>query len=321
MSLGWLTESALIPKEPKPITGVSSSSLLSLQAIVYERESRGQLPSAKKRRLAAEKAARNEGVEARMAKDEQAAIAQTPEGAKAKLKEKARLYDEIKAGRAKSKGALVDFARKRAENGEEPVPGEEDDEEGEEPMPASLQASLQARSVAVAPPHCLSAGQVVGHAQAPTAVGIANGGLYDIDPRDLTTSASRWAPGLPCTVPPVVDDAQARAAQVLQEVVFDLGVALTPSATSSAPAPEPELHPSGMSMAAARPMLARWERGNTSAEDMAHKDRIHDEAEQRRATVGQERRQAREAVRGRLQALREAKSAAAAATGAAATGS
>ncbi|CAE7405106.1 unnamed protein product [Symbiodinium sp. CCMP2592] len=53
MSLGWLTESSLIPKEPKSISGVGAASLLNLQAVVYERERKGNVPSAKRQRIIA----------------------------------------------------------------------------------------------------------------------------------------------------------------------------------------------------------------------------------------------------------------------------
>ncbi|OLQ12313.1 hypothetical protein AK812_SmicGene3766 [Symbiodinium microadriaticum] len=62
MSLGWLTESSLIPKEPKSISGVGAASLLNLQAVVYERERRGNVPSAKRQRIIAEAKAKNDGV-------------------------------------------------------------------------------------------------------------------------------------------------------------------------------------------------------------------------------------------------------------------
>jgi hypothetical protein len=37
-SMGWMTESAILPKKAKPIEGVTTSSLVELKASVYERE-------------------------------------------------------------------------------------------------------------------------------------------------------------------------------------------------------------------------------------------------------------------------------------------
>eukprot|EP00408_Alexandrium_pacificum_P039217 CAMPEP_0171279548 /NCGR_PEP_ID=MMETSP0790-20130122/65442_1 /TAXON_ID=2925 /ORGANISM="Alexandrium catenella, Strain OF101" /LENGTH=144 /DNA_ID=CAMNT_0011748741 /DNA_START=20 /DNA_END=451 /DNA_ORIENTATION=+ len=121
MSLGWLTESSLIPREPKPIEGVGTASLLNLQAAVYDRERRGPFASTKRRRRAEEAKAKNAGVEERNAKDEQ----NVEEGGvslarvAARLAEKALKYEALAGGRAGHDGeALVDFERKRWEANE-----------------------------------------------------------------------------------------------------------------------------------------------------------------------------------------------------------
>lgn len=116
MSLGWLTESSLIPKDPKPIKGVGESSFVNLQAAVQHRERQGPPATAKRRRLAQE-AATNAGVDARRAKDERDQL----EGdaalvvSSAKLREKARRYEELASGcaAAPKEDSLVDFAWKR----------------------------------------------------------------------------------------------------------------------------------------------------------------------------------------------------------------
>eukprot|EP00913_Durusdinium_trenchii_P002048 g1891.t1 len=118
MSLGWLTESSLIPKEPKQIGGVSTSSLLNLQAVVYDREQRGNVPSAKRRKAAAEAKARNDGVDARNARDQQQQTAEDkPDLVRACLEEKARRYEALAAGSASTEKdePLVDFHRKRSQ--------------------------------------------------------------------------------------------------------------------------------------------------------------------------------------------------------------
>lgn len=145
MSLGWQTESTLIPREPKPILGVSTTSLLRLQAVVYDREERGSLPSVKRRRAVAEAKARNAGVEARNAKDELKSSEADPsaELIAARLQEKAKRYDAMVAGRESPCGeGLVDFARKRGWSTAEEVDETEQDGIG----------------AAVPPPACLSLG-------------------------------------------------------------------------------------------------------------------------------------------------------------------
>uniref|UniRef100_A0A0G4FR46 Uncharacterized protein n=1 Tax=Chromera velia CCMP2878 TaxID=1169474 RepID=A0A0G4FR46_9ALVE len=67
MSLGWLTESALIPKESKPID-VPDSSISKLKALTYDAEARKTLKGTKKVRLTREEET-NAGVEARRARD------------------------------------------------------------------------------------------------------------------------------------------------------------------------------------------------------------------------------------------------------------
>ncbi|CAJ1376411.1 unnamed protein product [Effrenium voratum] len=116
MSLGWLTESSLIPKESKPIGGVSTVSLLNLQAVVYDREQRGNVPSAKRRKAAAEAKAKNDGVDMRNARDQREAEDKS-DLVRARLEEKARRYEAMAAGgaSAEKEEPLIDFDRKRAE--------------------------------------------------------------------------------------------------------------------------------------------------------------------------------------------------------------
>jgi hypothetical protein len=129
MSLGWLTESALIPKEPKVIEGIGRASLLGLQAAVYEREQRGPATSLKRRRRALEMV-RNEGVEARDAKDafESSKGEPTLELSSKRLIQKAQRYEAIVAGQEVArKELLVDFAVK--EGGQAVIEEEEEDEQ------------------------------------------------------------------------------------------------------------------------------------------------------------------------------------------------
>ncbi|CAJ1329768.1 unnamed protein product [Effrenium voratum] len=210
MSLGWLTESSLIPKESKPIGGVSTVSLLNLQAVVYDREQRGNVPSAKRRKAAAEAKAKNDGVDMRNARDQREAEDKS-DLVRARLEEKARRYEAMAAGgaSAEKEEPLIDFDRKRAE-GLLPPAAPQVDETAEE--------AFAPWSVEVPPPPGLATGTVM-------------------------------------------------------------------------PVP-----------------MQPFERPRSSAEDLDLRDRLTAETDLARGTLGQQKRAAREAVRGRLAKLRAAKS-------------
>lgn len=116
MSLGWLTESALIPNKPKEIQ-VSKSSLSSLQAIVFEKDREKKeriaatnstvrrptkLPKSYKEQLMEVK---NDGIEARRRRDDESKVP-SEEASYAesfsKLQQKARQYE------AMSRGEVID---------------------------------------------------------------------------------------------------------------------------------------------------------------------------------------------------------------------
>lgn len=155
MSLGWLTESSLIPKkDPKPIRGVGSSSLFRLQAAVFERERQGPALT-KRRRMELDARKRNEGVEARSAKDEAETLEES--GAPApgqafskRLLEKVRRYEAMAAGHERASAeSLVDFDQKKALCEEEGGPAGAAHEEPEERPPPGRAGA------AVPPPACL----------------------------------------------------------------------------------------------------------------------------------------------------------------------
>eukprot|EP00933_Yihiella_yeosuensis_P016520 TRINITY_DN14076_c1_g1_i1.p1 TRINITY_DN14076_c1_g1~~TRINITY_DN14076_c1_g1_i1.p1 ORF type:complete len:402 (-),score=129.06 TRINITY_DN14076_c1_g1_i1:42-1247(-) len=179
MSLGWLTESSLIPKEPKVIKGVGTASLLRLQAAVFEREQRGPGPSAKRQKLLKDKSARNEGVEARNAKDATEKKVEDAGSAahRKKLEEKAKRYEAMVSGRSSGSSAqdevLVDFSRKRseAEAFGEPMPmhasevlqqGIDELIDGAQQTPTVPEVNPGAAflSATVPPPACLGVGTV-----------------------------------------------------------------------------------------------------------------------------------------------------------------
>lgn len=288
MSLGWLTESSLIPKEPKPIKGVGTASLLQLQAAVYERERRGSAAAqaAKRRRGALDlKGSQNQGVEARAAKDKEWADMARGEGAAAAaaMRSKVERYEAMVAGQASGGGeALVDFSRKRdLEIGEASAACSAGEGGSSSSSSAALAAAIAAeltaealrqqeeaandearlqRSAVVAPPDCLGGGVVVTSAAPAAAAAVAGPGV---------------APP-----PPAAVDVQ------------------HPEST----APQP-LHPS------AAAVRQNFERRPQSAQEVKERIFFSELTDHQRGTVGQERRLVRDSVRERLAALRAAKAA------------
>ena len=133
MSLGWNTESALLPKKAKPIS-VGNKSLLALKAVVYEKEQQqqqqqqlkhdglnssssmrsqrgGHMPNKKKDVFGRS----NKGIEARAAKEDPLKIAKSDK-IYAALKAKSELYDQLQSNASLSKSGtnafLVDFSSK-----------------------------------------------------------------------------------------------------------------------------------------------------------------------------------------------------------------
>mmetsp|Transcript_28534 Transcript_28534/g.46650 ORF Transcript_28534/g.46650 Transcript_28534/m.46650 type:complete len:282 (-) Transcript_28534:10-855(-) len=273
MSLGWLTESSLIPKDPKPIQGVGRASLIGLQAAVYDREQRGPALTAKRRRKLAE-AVKNEGVDSRGAKDERecAAAEVTLELSSAKLKEKARRYEAMMAGKeAPCKDLLVDFAGKEREHTEvadlREVEAAAPLEEPQEEAPAFAVRN------AIAPPACLAVGIVLGNS-----TGAASIASFAGEPSAADAVGERGSTASQLPEPPAPASATAGAVKQM------------------------------------------FERPLSSMEDRAHAERLSQHTDLCRETVGPERRQARDAVRERLAALRAGKRSASSAEGAVRTG-
>ena len=118
-SLGWLTESTIMPRKSRKIEEVSNASMVGLHAALYQSEESLRNPDAvpKKRRHEASnllKGAHNSGVKERDAKDEydrdEARLISEA------LARKAELYDRMSSGKAsvdaRSEG-LVDFELKQ----------------------------------------------------------------------------------------------------------------------------------------------------------------------------------------------------------------
>ncbi|OQR98832.1 hypothetical protein THRCLA_21868 [Thraustotheca clavata] len=127
MSLGFLTESALVPSKAKPIK-VDSKSLVDLKAIVFHEQERKKATSEstglRYKRGARSKASStkndvNAGIEKRRQRDEEDKLLGDDEKAKKKrsrhmLIEKAKIYDQMARGErpASSQDLLVNFNTK-----------------------------------------------------------------------------------------------------------------------------------------------------------------------------------------------------------------
>lgn len=130
MSLGWQTESALLPSKAKPIN-VDAKSLLNLKAVVYDQEkalnttkSSKYVKNSLKEDISFNKKIRdpfqksNAGIEDRIAKDKRLESSQrkTDSMIEASLRAKAKLYDQIANGQiSKSTGNafLINFDEKQ----------------------------------------------------------------------------------------------------------------------------------------------------------------------------------------------------------------
>ncbi|XP_018485365.1 uncharacterized protein At4g18257 [Raphanus sativus] len=135
-SLGWITESSIMPKKHRAIEGVGPSSIMELKAQLYKSQeeakqtkdfagSDAQYHRAKERIAAKDSfAAKNSGVEGRALKDK-IELKAVKDGAVsyAALEKKAQLYEKLARGELSDEEAeekyCVDFFRKGTEHGED----------------------------------------------------------------------------------------------------------------------------------------------------------------------------------------------------------
>mmetsp|Transcript_41960 Transcript_41960/g.110534 ORF Transcript_41960/g.110534 Transcript_41960/m.110534 type:complete len:236 (-) Transcript_41960:81-788(-) len=144
MSLGWLTESTLIPQKPVPLK-VGNRAMAGLLAVTGRLEQEHKIRSGMPGEVCRVKKSRpledpgNAGMEKRRKKDEEAREGGTLRASAAKLEEKAKLYEQYKDGgvtphKRKSPFApLVDF-RKKA--GMASADDDESSDEGTKPRAA-----------------------------------------------------------------------------------------------------------------------------------------------------------------------------------------
>jgi hypothetical protein len=124
MSLGWQTESALLPSKAKPIA-VGDRSILSLKALLYQKEQQRSLKSSntdidtqpsKHRNKEKDNNALQIGKKRKEISKPRDEEEEREEKARQALEAKARLYEEIEAGKASGAAALVDFKTKHKQN-------------------------------------------------------------------------------------------------------------------------------------------------------------------------------------------------------------
>lgn len=192
------------------------------------------------------------------------------EASSAKLREKARQYEAIAAGHEKAHGeALVDFGRKRFE-GQDCGPHEEfgsSDERGERYCESPEPARLAHMMGVSVPPPSTLS---VG-----TSVDWSTGHLAS----DVVTMCDGPGAG-------GYDSTTARGSAQQSPLAADRPM-------------HQDFRQAGIRQA--------FERPRTSQEDLVHLDRLRAETEHCRDTIGQDRRQSRDAIRQRLAMLREAK--------------
>ncbi|RYH23715.1 hypothetical protein EON65_17485, partial [archaeon] len=119
MSLGWQTESAILPGKVRPIK-VGDKSILSLKALMHEKEqqklaksgasSSSFNPKKNKSKLTDTLANKNESKAKRQARDEEA---EAELRAQTALAAKAKLYEDIMAGKVRTASSLIDFRSKQ----------------------------------------------------------------------------------------------------------------------------------------------------------------------------------------------------------------
>ncbi|XP_051128564.1 uncharacterized protein LOC127249676 [Andrographis paniculata] len=157
-SLGWLTESTIMPRKHRAIEGVGASSVFELKAQLYQsqeeskRQPKDPVHSADhnyaqhlevhraKKKISANDSfsAKNSGVDARAAKDKlELKAVKDGSASYAALERKAELYDKLMRGELSDEEDqekyCVDFFRKGIEQSESPMPQTSDTSAREEP--------------------------------------------------------------------------------------------------------------------------------------------------------------------------------------------
>jgi len=121
MSLGWQTESALLPSKVKPIH-VDSNSLFSLKAVIYETEQRQKLNNATKERKQLFRSKNKINSQNTSLPSEETGTDSNVSKAELALIAKSKIYDQILDGIVEGDSTVVDFNLKRRRVAEDSTP-------------------------------------------------------------------------------------------------------------------------------------------------------------------------------------------------------
>jgi hypothetical protein len=111
MSLGWLSESSILPKKQKTIEGISANTMVELKALIYDKQSQNKSKSNLVERKTL--GAKNKGVEDRIQRDKAIMRQETEKDTQKNLQKKALLYEQMLRGELdQDEEQLVDFIRK-----------------------------------------------------------------------------------------------------------------------------------------------------------------------------------------------------------------
>lgn len=114
MSLGWLSESTLLPKKRKEIEGVNENSIVGLKTLIDEQSKSKKMKKTKKNKIES----KNKGVEERNKRDLKALDDVKKKSVKDdsynNLLRKAEIYEKIRKGEIQqSEDGLINFQRKQ----------------------------------------------------------------------------------------------------------------------------------------------------------------------------------------------------------------
>lgn len=120
MSLGWLTESSILPRKRKEIEGVTQNTLVELKAALYDQQQSAKKPRITPRLERGPLAGKNKGVEERIQKDLDQ-LRKLEKDPYASLQKKAQLYNKLLKGEMDdiNEEHLVDFEQKQMMPSEE----------------------------------------------------------------------------------------------------------------------------------------------------------------------------------------------------------
>lgn len=116
MSLGWLSESTLLPKKRKEIEGVTANTMVELKALIYEQQTKAKKLKKTPKTEFGSLGGKNKGVEDRIQRDISELKKDKPLDSYENMKRKAEIYQKMMKGEMdESEDNLIDFQRKKEE--------------------------------------------------------------------------------------------------------------------------------------------------------------------------------------------------------------